>query len=67
MDKHREDMVAHLGEDSATVEAYDVFNCFKRAAKYGLEVEWFESFIVDVSRGVKPIQAAHDACLEWDC
>lgn len=65
-DKARADMVKHLGEDSSTVEAFDVFAALCRARQYGLEVEWFETFLADLKAGKVPREAAVGSCHEWD-
>lgn len=64
-DPHREQLVKHC--DDSMVEAYDVYTCLQRAAKYGLEIEWFASFIGDLKSGVEPVEAAVGACRDWDC
>lgn len=53
--------------DPSTVEAFDVWRYFERAARAGMQVEWFETFISDMKNGTAPCAAAWGACREWDC
>lgn len=50
-----------------TVEAFDVWRYFEQAARAGMQVEWFETFIADIKAGTSPAAAAWGACREWDC
>lgn len=64
MQKVRDGLVANAGRE--TVDAFDVWRYFESAAAHGMQVEWFETFILEMTNGTPPVQAAWSACQEWD-
>lgn len=62
--ERRKELVQHASEE--TLEAFDVFVYYNYAADCGLPVEWFETLIQEMKSGTPPVDAAWNACLEWD-
>lgn len=56
----------HFSMPLEVAQVAQISDCLERAKEFGVDCEWWGTFLEGIRRGLKPEEAAQGACGEWD-